>query len=157
MTDDTTQNDQNEVEKLQEELVQMTETAKRVMADFQNFKRRTEEERSEIRVYANIDLLQAIFPTIDNLARAFENLPEELKNNEWIKGVSAIEKNLLDALTNLGLETIDQTGVDADPHKHEILTESEGEKGKVTQIFEKGYAFKGKTIKAAKVQVGSGE
>lgn len=148
------QNFQTEEEKLKAELASMTEMAKRTLADFQNYKRRVDEERSEIQVFANMRLLQAIFPAIDNLARAFESVPEELKNNEWLKGVQAIEKNLLDALQKLGLEVIAETGVAADPNKHEVLLQSEGPTGQVTQILEKGYSFNGRTIRPAKVAVG---
>lgn len=139
---------------LQEDLTTMTETAKRAMADLQNFKRRTEEERGEIQVYANMRLLESIFPALDNFARAFSTIPEELKSNDWVKGVEAIETNLLKALTDLGLELIDQTGVPADPHRHEILMEGDGPAGEVVKIFEKGYAFNGKTLRPAKIQVG---
>ncbi len=152
MTDQTQQDDQ--LAQLQAELTAMTETAKRAMADLQNFKRRTEEERSEIQIFANMRLLEAIFPALDNFARAFELVPEKLEEEEWIKGVAAIEGNLMKALTDLGLELIDQTGVPADPNKHEVLMEGEGPAGQVIQVFEKGYAFKGKTIRPAKVQVG---
>ena len=92
MTDDSTQTDQTEIEKLQadfaklqDELAVMTDAAKRTLADFQNYKRRAEEDRGEIQVFANMRLLQAIFPVIDNLARAFEAVPAELQNNEWLK------------------------------------------------------------------------
>jgi molecular chaperone GrpE len=144
--DDTTQ--------LQADLAAMTETAKRAMADLQNFKRRTDEERGEIQVFANRKFLEALFPALDNFARAFGSMPEELKSNDWVKGVEAIEANLLKALTDLGLEVIDQIDVPADPHRHEMLMEGEGTPGHVVQIFEKGYAFNGKTIRPAKIMVG---
>ncbi len=143
--------------KLQEELAVMTETAKRTLADFQNYKRRAEEDRGEIQVFANMRLLQAIFPVIDNLARAFETVPAELQNNEWLKGVQAIEKNLLGELEKLGLSVIAETGVPADPNKHEVVLQAPGPLDQVLQIFEKGYSFNGRTIRPAKVQVGSGE
>lgn len=151
-------NDSNEeLHKLTDELAQMTETAKRAIADFQNLKRRTEEERDEIRIYANKRLLEAIFPAIDNFKRAFEQTPEELKNHEWVKGLEGIEKSLVDALSNLGLESIEAVGVPVDPNQHEVLMEGEGDAGHVVKIFEKGYSFNGKTIRPAKVQVGSGK
>ncbi len=146
MSDDNTQ--------LQADLAAMTETAKRALADLQNYKRRTEEERGEIQVYANMRLLEAIFPALDNFARAFELVPEHLEEEEWVKGISAIEDNLMNALASLGLETIAETAVPVDPNKHEVLMEGEGPAGQVVQIFEKGYAFKGKTIRPAKVMVG---
>ncbi len=164
MTDETTPQDESTqdpaaaqdpaVAQLQADLTAMTETAKRALADLQNFRRHAEEERSELQVYANMKLLEALFPALDNFARAFTSIPEELKTNEWVKGIEAIEANLLSALTNLGLEVIDPTGQAADPHRHEILMEVEGSAGQVVQVFEKGYAFKGKTVRPAKVSVG---
>lgn len=148
MTDDTQQND---------ELAAMTETAKRALADLQNYKRRAEEERGELQIYANLRLLEAIFPTIDNLARAFDTIPEDLKSNEWIKGVQSIEKNLLTELEKLGLEVVNQTGVPVDPNKHEVVLQAAGPANEVLQILEKGYLYKGRAIRPAKVQVGNGE
>lgn len=139
---------------LQNELAMMTETAKRAMADLQNFKRRTEEERGEIQIYANIRFLEALFPALDNFTRAFAGIPEELKSNEWVKGVEAIESNLMNALTALGLEVIEQTGIAMDPNLHEVIAQIDGPAGQVVQIVEKGYVFNGKTIRAAKVLVG---
>ena len=145
---------QDELTQLQADLAAMTETAKRAMADLQNYKRRTEEERAEIQVFANMRLLQAIFPALDNFTRAFEATPENLKTDEWVKGIEAIETNLMNALKALGLETIDQTAVPVDPNLHEVLMEGDGPAGQVVQVFEKGYRFNGKTIRPAKVMVG---
>ena len=73
------------------------------------------------------------------------------------KGVQAIEKNLLSELEKLGLSVITEIGVQADPNKHEVVLQAPGPLGQVLQIFEKGYSFNGRTIRPAKVQVGSGE
>lgn len=147
----------DEITQLKNDLEAMTNAAKRAMADLQNFKRRTEEERAEIQIYANLQLLLAIFPAIDDLDRAMQNLPEELKGHAWANGVSAIQGNLLKALSQLGLTIIEQTGVPLDPLLHEVLLQGEGQKNEVIQILEKGYAFKGKALKPAKVMVGKGE
>lgn len=146
--------EQGAANKLQADLAAMTETAKRALADLQNYKRRVEEERNDLQVYANSRLLEAIFPALDNFTRAFTSIPEDLKENEWVKGVKVIEINLLSVLQNLGLEVIEQTGVSADPNRHEVLVEGDGEPGHVVQIFEKGYAFKDKILRPAKVMVG---
>ncbi|MFA5792584.1 MAG: nucleotide exchange factor GrpE [Candidatus Gracilibacteria bacterium] len=151
---------QDELARLQQELDNMTATAKRALADLQNFKRRADEERGELQVFANMNMLSAIFPALDNFTRAFATIPEDLKNNDWAKGIMAIEANLLSALTSTGLETIDQVGIPADPQKHQVLMEVESapeQAGQVVEIFEKGYAFKGKTIRPAKVSVGKKE
>ena len=143
-----------QIAQLQEELATMTEAAKRALADLQNFKRRTEEERADLRIHANLNLLESIFPAIDNLARAFESIPKELQSNEWVKGIQATEAGLLASLEQLGLKAINETGIPVDPNLHEVLMEGEGPTGQVTQIIEKGYEFNGKTIRPAKVQVG---
>ncbi len=144
----------DDLQKLQAELVQMTEIAKRTMADFQNFKRHTEEQHNELKVYANKDFLEALFPALDNLKRAFEAEPEEFKDHEWTKGLKNIERNLIETLGRLGLEVIDTVGVPLDPHQHEVLLQGAGEPGTVIQIFERGYRFNGKTLRPAKVMVG---
>ncbi len=147
----------DELEKLQAELAQMTDMAKRTMADFQNYKRHNEEQQSELKIYANKHFLDTLFPALDNLKRAFEHLPEEFKDHEWTKGLQSVEKQLFDGLTNLGLEFIEETNVPLDPHQHEVLLQGEGTPGTVVKIFEKGYRFNGKTIRPAKVMVGGAE
>lgn len=153
MTDDQNIPDE-ELEQLRQELETMTATAQRALADLQNFKRHAEEQRSELSVYANIQLLNALFPTIDNFTRAFEHIPEDIANHEWIKGMQGVQSGLIQTLTQLGLEPINETGVPMDPHSHEVLMEGDGPAGQVLQIFEVGYRFNGKTLRPAKVQVG---
>jgi molecular chaperone GrpE len=154
MTDDTTTTPNPELEQLQAELAAMTETAQRALADFANFKRRTEEERKDLHVYANLKFLQSIFPALDNFKRAFETVPPELQDHTWVKGIESIETSLFSTLQNLGLEVIDAIGVPVDPHQHEVLMEAEGPVGQVIQIFEKGYKFNGVVVRPAKVMVG---
>ncbi len=145
-----------ELAQLKKEHSALTETAKRAAADLQNFRRRVEEERSELRIFANAELITALFPIIDNLKRAFDNLPEELAENEWVKGIQAIEKQLLDTLASLGLEEIKAIGEQFNPELHEAVMQDSGPKDEILEEFEKGFAFKGKAIKPAKVKVGNG-
>ncbi len=143
-----------EIERIQKELEDVTDLAKRTMADFQNYKRRTEQEQAEMKVYANVRFLEAIFPVLDNFKRAFAQVPPELAENEWVKGVTQIEKSFFETLKMMGLEPIEETGIPVDPHRHEVLMEGEGPAGQVVQIFERGYSFNGKVIRPAKVLVG---
>ncbi len=152
----TKKNTDIELAKLKEEHTALLETAKRTAADLQNFKRRVEEERSNLKIYANTELLKALFPVIDNLKRAFDHLPEDLKSHEWVKGISAIEKQLLETLASIGLEPIKTIGEKFNPEFHEAVMQGPGEKDQIAQEFEKGFSFKGHTIKPAKVKVGDG-
>ncbi len=88
-----------ELAQLEEEKASLTEIAQRAAADLQNFRRRIEEERADLRIFANAELITSLFPTIDNLKRAFDHLPEELAENEWVKGIQAIENHLSDNLS----------------------------------------------------------
>jgi len=146
-----------ELAQLKEELSALTNTAQRAVADLQNFRRRVDEERSQLRVFANAELITAIFPVIDNLKRAFNNLPKELAKNEWVKGIQAIEKHLVNTLTSLGLEEIATLGEQFNPELHEAVMQGQGPKNEIIEEFEKGFAFKGKAIRPAKVKVGNGE
>jgi len=146
-----------ELARLREEYDALSETTKRAVADLQNFKRRVEQDQAELRIFANADLLTSLFPVIDNLKRAFDNLPKELAENEWVKGIQAIEKHLLDTLTSLGLEEIKAIGEQFDPELHEAVMQGPGPKNEILEELEKGFAFKGKAIRPAKVKVGDGD
>lgn len=138
-------------------LAEMTELAKRTAADLQNFKRRSDEERAGLRVFANLQLLQGIFPVIDNFQRAFAHIPENLASDEWVKGLFAIEKQFVATLASLGLTEIPcEPGAKFDPTMHEAVTQGPGEKDTVMECLEKGYAWNGQTIRPAKVKVGNG-
>ncbi len=143
-------------DKLSEELAKMTELAGRAQADLQNAKDRMQKEGEELRKYALENTLLLLLPTIDNFQRAFEHLPEDLKGNEWVEGVVAIEKDLVGKLNALGLEKIESLGEKVDPEKHEVLQTGNGEEEKVVEVFEEGYMFNGKTLRPAKVKVGDG-
>lgn len=145
------------IEALKQELEQMKLTAQRAVADYQNLKRRSEEEKSEFAKYANSKLILEILPFIDNLQRANEQLPENLKDNEWIKGVIQIEKQMMDNLQKQGLESIETIGQKLDPNLHEALMQAPGETDTVVQEVEKGYKLNGRVIRFAKVVVGNGQ
>jgi len=109
-----------------------------------------------LKIYANTELLRAVFPVIDNLKRAFDHLPADIQDHEWVKGISSIEKQLLETLTSLGLEPIKTIGEKFNPELHEAVMQGPGEKDQITQEFEKGFSFKGRALKPAKVKVGDG-
>ncbi|PJC38183.1 nucleotide exchange factor GrpE [Candidatus Peregrinibacteria bacterium CG_4_9_14_0_2_um_filter_41_14] len=150
----TTEKLQQQIEDLQSQLEIMTNTAKRTMADLQNLQKRTQIERLQLYPQAQADLMIEFLPVIDNFQRAFENIPESLKTDNWVQGMTQIEKQFTDILNKTGLEEI-VPDTDFNPNEHEALVEVEGEKNQVIQVFEKGYRFKDKVIRAAKVSVGN--
>jgi len=158
MTDENTQDPQDQTEEispLQEELAQMTELAKRAMADLQNLKRRQEEERSSLVIFANADLIKKILPLLDNLDRAKQHVPEGAE--EWFKGLAMSIENAHKTLESSGLTAIESLGKPFNPDLHEAITQGPGEKDSVVEEFEKGYTIGNRVIRHAKVKVGNGE
>ncbi|KKP37137.1 MAG: molecular chaperone GrpE [Candidatus Peregrinibacteria bacterium GW2011_GWF2_33_10] len=145
------------IAKLQKELEEMKSIAIRATADYQNLKKRTDDEKMEYVKYANAKLLLEILPFIDNMKRAVSHLPENLQSNEWAQGVIHIGNQMLDTLMKLGLEKIKTIGQKFDANLHEALMQMPGEKDFILQEVEEGYSLNGRVIRYAKVVVGNGE
>ena len=143
-----------EVKKLNDML---TETSKRALADLQNYKKRSEEEKKVFVQYANANLILEILTTLDNFERAFKNIPEDLKNTDFIKGIIHIEKGLYTTLEKAGVKPIKALGEHLDTNLHETLMEGPGEKDVVIEEFEKGYTLGDKILRPAKVKEGNGK
>lgn len=125
----------------------------RLMADFQNFKRRTEKEKSDIYAYANEQLLTALLPVMDNFERALEHGDKE---DKYAQGIEMIFNQMKEALEKSGLKEIEALEKPFDPNFHNaVLTEDkEGvESGHVTEVLQKGYTLNGKVIRPSMVKV----
>lgn len=145
-----------EFDVLKKEADRLRDIAGRAQADLQNAKDRMERERQDVAKFALAGMLTKLLPTIDNFQRAFQHLPEELKENEWVKGVAAIEQELIRQTSDLGMKKMDALGKPLDAAMHEALQTGAGEQGKVIEIFEEGYAYNGRVLRPAKVRVGDG-
>lgn len=146
----TTQN--NDIEKLKKELEDMTELAKRTMADLHNYRRRQEEERKSLFTLANATLISQLLPALDNLERAQQHVPETAK--EWFKGIQMCISQLQQTLQSAGLQPIISLGQTFNPDFHEALAQGPGEKDKVIEELEKGYMLGNRVLRHAKVKVG---
>ena len=146
-----------ELEKKVEESPEgLKELAARAQADLQNAKERMEREAVEMRKFALESTIQRLLPTIDNFQRAFAHLPDDIAEHDWVKGVSAVEKDLMKMLEDAGLKKIDAIGQPVDPQRHEVLQAGPGEKDVIIEVFEDGYELSGKVLRPAKVKVGDG-
>ncbi len=139
-----------------EELTRYKDVAGRAQADLQNAKSRLERDASDMRKFAAEQMIRRLLPTLDNFQRAFQHVPDALQKDEWVRGVTAIEQDLLKQLTEAGLKRMQSLGEVADPARHEILILGPGEEGKVTEVLEEGYELHGKVVRPAKVKVGDG-
>lgn len=144
---------QQELEQTKQKLDEMTAISQRALADLQNFKRRTEEERSQFITMANANLFKELLPILESASRA---LKHENKDAEWIKGVEQTLNQLLQTTRQMGLTPISTEG-EFDPEKHEALLTGPGPKDQIIEVLEKGYMLGEKVIKPARVKVGNGE
>ena len=125
----------------------------RLMADFQNYKRRAEEARTMSYSHGKEDLLTDLLPIIDNFERALES---EDEGGNFKEGMEMIFKQLMDILERTGLKEIDAKGKEFDPNFHNaVMTEDSDEfdSNHVTEVLQKGYTFKDKVIRPSMVKV----
>ena len=142
--------DDREVSKEEEEL---NTRYLRLAADFQNYKRRVEKEKSDIYAYANERIVVELLDVIDNFERALEHSNE---SEGFSEGMNMIYKQLKGVLEKSGVEEMNATGEPFDPNLHHaVLTENsvEYESGKVTMVLQKGYLLNKKVIRPAMVKV----
>jgi molecular chaperone GrpE len=152
---------QESAETLEEQLTREKERAEsyyaswqRAAADFQNYKRRVEQERSEFTQIANASLIFNLLPIIDDLERALDNVDAHLAGLTWLDGIRLIHRKFEALLEMNGVAEIPADGQDFDPNVHEAVMYAEGETGKVLNVAQKGYTLGGRVLRPAMVVVG---
>lgn len=126
---------------------------KRAKADFINYKKEQEQAFSEFVKFANQSLILQILPVLDNFNLAIKHLPEDLKDNEWVKGISHIKTQLEDIMKNQGLEEIKVVkGELLNPQLHEVIGGRVGGDF-ITEEVRKGYKLNDKVIRVTQVKV----
>lgn len=130
----------------------------RLLADFDNFKKRTARDREDTYRYAEADILKDILPVVDNLALALANAKD--KEDDFVKGVRLVYDTFLKTLKDHGAEPFDSVGKELDTETMEAiahLPSAEVEEGKVSIESRRGWMLKGKVLRAAQVVVSSGK
>jgi molecular chaperone GrpE len=128
----------------------------RAAADYQNFKRRVEQERSEVAQMANVALMINLLPLVDDLERALENVDSHLAGLTWLDGIRLIHRKFQALLEMSAVTEIPADGQDFDPNLHEAVMYADGPDGKVTSVVQKGYMLGGRVLRPAMVVVGNG-
>jgi molecular chaperone GrpE len=144
-----------EIERLERELDELREIHLRKLAEFDNFRKRTERERVEIKRFANEDMMRDLLPVLDNFERALEH-GSETDAGAFREGVEMIAKQLWDTLQKQGVEAIDPLGESFSPEFHEAvhqIHDPEREPGTVASVLAKGYLCNGRLIRPAMVGV----
>jgi molecular chaperone GrpE len=133
--------------------------AQRTQADFVNYKRRTEQERSEYARGARGDIVARLLAPLDDLDRAVASLPANLSGDDWAQGIVLIDRKFYSALEALGVRPIEAEGKPFDPYQEEAVAHEPSSSvpaESVTKVVRTGYAIDGRIIRPAQVVVSSG-
>lgn len=140
--------------KLQDELDELNDKYQRLQAEYANYRRRTQEEKDSLALFANEKIMTELIPVVDSMERALEACED--KEDSMYKGIDLVHKQLIDTLSKLGLEHIEALEQEFDPNYHlAVMQESvEGvEPNKVVMELQKGYKLGNKVIRASMVKV----
>jgi molecular chaperone GrpE len=131
----------------------------RAAADMSNYRKRSEQERSELVKNANADLIRRLLPAIDDMERAFQTVPADLAKQPWVEGMGMIERKLLTILEQEGVTQYSALGQMFDPAYHDAVTVEPSDPandGKVIGEILKGYRTRDRVLRCALVRVGKG-
>lgn len=138
-----------QIEELQDRL-------KRQMAEFDNFRKRTEKEKSSMYEIGARDIIEKILPVLDNFERGLASVPEDLKGSSFAEGVEMIYKQFVKTLEDAGVEAIEALGQQFDPNLHNAVMhvddDSFGE-NEISQELQKGYKYRKTVVRHSMVQV----
>lgn len=146
----------NQFQRMKEEKEEINGKFLRMTADFQNYKKRVEKEKSDIYSFANEKLILDILPIVDNFERALHSSSEEVKGESFIKGIEMIFQQFGEMLKKNGVQEIDALGNLFDPNFHHAVMQEDHadyESNTVIDVFQKGYTLNEKVIRPAMVKV----
>ena len=135
---------------------QLDDLRKRNLAEFENFRKRSEKEKSTMFDMGAKSVLEKLLPIIDNFERGFAGLSEEQMSDPFVSGMDMVYKLLVKALADMGVEPIEAVGKPFDPNLHNAVMHVEDEnlgENTVAQEFQKGYLYHGSVVRHSMVQV----
>lgn len=154
--DDEKNQQQSKADQKDQKIQELTDALQRYMADMQNIKRRADEDRIRSAKFANTEFLKLLLPVIDNSIRGVSQVPDNLKEEGWVKGVLQNHEELMSILSKIGVQKMKTVGEKLDPNRHEALMQAPGKKDVIIEEFDPGYLYHDAVLKAAKVKVGNG-
>jgi molecular chaperone GrpE len=133
------------------------ENWQRSHADFLNYRRRTENERSDLLAFANAALLSKLLPVLDDFDLALFNVPDEARTSPWVEGITLIQRKLQRLMESEGVTPIEALGQPFDPKLHEavVLDEGASEPHSVVEELRRGYRLRDRVLRPTLVRVGN--
>jgi molecular chaperone GrpE len=146
----------DELAKAREDAKKYLANWQRAEADFSNFKKRTDQERDELRRFGSVSIIINLLPIVDDFERAFGSLDSNLAGLSWFDGIYLIYRKLQQLLENAGVRPIETEGQAFDPRFHEAVAHVDGEDGKILSVVQRGYKLHDRVLRPAMVVVGKG-
>lgn len=140
---------------LEQQIGELTEALQRERADAMNLRRRHDAEMANLKTHVKSGVVRDLLPVIDNFERALKHVPEDLRDNDYVKGVQAVVKQFEKTLADVGVERIKTVGEVFDPRYHEAVAmdEGDGEREVVSVELQSGYKIGEDVIRHAMVRV----
>ena len=146
----------NKKDKKDEKIEELTDRLTRQMAEFDNFRKRTEKEKSQMYEIGAKDIIEKILPIVDNFERGLGSMNEEEKATPFAEGMEKIYKQLMTTLESLGVKPIDAVGQEFNPDFHNAVMHVEDEalgENVIAEVFQQGFQIGDKVIRHAMVKV----
>ena len=143
-------------DKKDEQIEALTDQVKRQMAEFDNFRKRTEKEKSSMYEMGAKSVIEKILPVIDNFERGLDTVPEDEADSPFTEGMRMIYKQLMTELDNIGVKPIEALGAEFNPDFHNAVMQVESEEyesGHVAQELQKGYMYRDSVVRHSMVAV----
>jgi molecular chaperone GrpE len=143
-------------DKRDEQIEALTDQVKRQLAEFENFRKRTEKEKSSMYEMGAKSVVEKILPVIDNFERGLDTIPEDEKDSPFTEGMRMIYKQLMTELDNIGVKPIEALGQEFNPDFHNAVMQVESEEyesGHVAQELQKGYMYRDTVVRHSMVAV----
>lgn len=143
-------------DKRDEQIEDLNDKLKRQMAEFENFRKRTEKEKTQMYDMGARSIIEKILPVIDNFERGFAAVPEEDKDDAFVTGMDKVYKQMITELDAMGVKPIEAVGKEFDPDYHNAVMQvasDEYESGIVAQELQKGYTYKDYVVRHSMVAV----
>lgn len=141
---------------LKEKIDELEDKVKRQMAEFDNFRKRTEKEKTAMFETGARSVIEKILPVVDNFERGFASIPEEEKGTPFAEGMEMVYKQLMTELEKMDVKPIDAVGEEFDPNLHNAVMQVESEEyetGVIAQELQKGYTYRGTVVRHSMVAV----
>lgn len=146
----------NKKDKKDEKIEELTDRVTRQMAEFDNFRKRTEKEKSQMYEIGARDVIEKLLPVVDNFERGLAAIPEEEKSNPYLEGMDKIYKQLMTTLDAIGVKPIEAVGQEFSPDYHNAVLHVEDEtvgENIIVEEFQKGYMYRDSVVRHSMVKV----